>query len=591
MIYYGYGDGLKSLIAGDEWIFCVNGNSYKFNTTAIGDFEAFTSKDACLTDGRCTTEGIGYNTDAVYTSCGTNTYANGYINTVGKNIVKIVAVNNTTVSFVKSDLYVTGCFVDGSSSDACCPETNTLLNSILTAVQSMSIGDITVEVDDIEELLQTMIDNNIVCCDNTNTMLNNILSQLTTIGVDLTAVLTSLNNILLQLVDINTELDAVNVNLNTISVNQLDQTTLLTHIDTDLHTTNTTLSDILLELQKQKDFEPILLLDCDSTPYIMHRVYDQTTGTYSIVYTDTSGVAYIPSCANPVVSTDIELLTDCYEVIVPFGIYNLGDKLKRVMFVDVNTQVVIATLYFDNAGAVVAPLASDIAPCKEAITTTFDYCYKAIASTSPFYNIDDTVVVRVFVDVATDTIVDTVIFNHTQKTVVPTGDYVPSEFTDCVEEPAKDYEHRSVCFYDATAGAQCLTEHTEYMNGTVNRIFYTDNTGTEVTPIGSVCTRHIVSSQIIEINNTTDTLFVPNSTNTNHIEVQFFKENTQSNLTTIQGAFRYGGGSVRVSNYFETEDDSEISSLILRTNTEPVGYAHVYEYFVPKCINVYNYNK
>lgn len=478
----------------------------------------------------------------------------------------------------------------GGGGDACCPETNTLLNSILTAIQTISIGDITVEVDDIEELLQTMIDNNVVCCDNTNTMLNNILNQLTTIGVDLTAVLTSLNNILLQLVDINTELDTVNVNLNTISVNQLDQTTLLTHIDTDLHTTNTTLSDILLELQKQKDFEPILLLDCDGTPYIMNRVYDQTTGTYSIVYTDTAGATYVPSCANPVVSTDIELLTDCYEVIVPFGIYGLGDKLKRVMFVDVNTQVVIATLYFDNAGAVVAPLASDIAPCKEAITTTFDYCYKAIASTSPFYNIDDTVVVRVFVDVATDTIVDTVIFNHTQKTVVPTGAYVPSEFTDCVEEPAKDYEHRSVCFYDNTAGAQCLTEHTEYMNGTVNRIFYTDNTGTEVIPIGEPCRRVLLAGQIIAIDDTIDTPIVPSSTNTNHYEVQFFRENTQSNLTSMAGVFRYGMNASRLATSFETEDNEEVMNITVRANTG-TGYAHVYEYFVPKCISVHNYNK
>ena len=544
MIYNGIGNGVFNLIAGDEVIFCTGGkNTYVIATGAPASVEAFKSTDDCKVAngvGNCNLPTYEYNTSAVYTSCGANNDVLEALGVVGYKIVKIVALLDTTLTIQSSDEFVGNCWAPAVAGGACCPETNTLLQEVVDGINNIALGDIVVEVDQVEELLQTIIDDNTTCCTATN--------------ANLTA-----------------------------------QTAILSHIDTDLHTANTSLGDILLELQKQKDFEPLLLTDCDGTLYILHRVYDQSTGAYTVEYTDTTGALYTPTCANPVIVPDIGTVEDCYEVIVPFGTYVVGDKLKRVIFMNTSDQSILATVFLDGAGNIVAPANTDIRPCVEPITIQQEFCKTAITAGTG-YAVDDVVSIIITLDITNNQELSRMYFNNTTMSILAPVDYVDANFADCVDYCCANYTARRVCFYDGTVGAQCLTEHTEYLDGGVSRVFYTDNTGTEVIPVGDACTRILLASQIVAINNSTDTNFVANNANTNHIEVQFFKENTQSNLTPILGAFRYGASATKVSGSFETEDSDEISSLILRSNTDATGYAHIYEYFVPKCLSIYSYN-
>lgn len=170
------------------------------------------------------------------------------------------------------------------------------------------------------------------CCDDTNILLANIDNTLTHMDGDLHTANTSLT----------------------------DQTTLLTNIDTNI-------ASLLTEALKQKDFEPILLQDCDGTLYIMRKVYDQTSGTYAIDFVDIAGAAYVPTCANPVAASDIELIEGCFEVVNAFGGYVVGDILTRVVVYDTTTSTVLSTFFVDALGVSVNPLLTDVKPCSDAL--------------------------------------------------------------------------------------------------------------------------------------------------------------------------------------------------------------------------------
>ena len=527
MIYYGIGTGMYTLNVGDEVILCTKGiDTLEYAVNAIGDIQVDKSMDACeiqsgLDD--CNRPLYIKNDAVVYTAtCGTNTSDSGYIGVNGYNTVKITAIVATDLSIAQKDISVGNCF-QSASEGSCCPETNALLQSILTAMSSINIGDITVEVDDIEELLQTLITNEATCCATTNLALQDILTTIDAVDTNLDAVLLELQDILVELQTANTNLTTINTSVTTLDTNvntnitevitnQDEQTTLLTHIDGDLH-------DILLELQKSKDFEPIALLDCDGTLYYSYITYNQTDGTYTYNTVDTTGTAYTPTCANPVVAKDIEIITECVTVEVAFGAYNIGDILTKITVFDTSTNTVTSVMYVDYTGAIATPTApTDVALCQPAS--------------------------------------------------------IPQ------------YAQRQVCDFDSTLGQRCLTQHTEYTDGAVTNVWYTDEAGA-VTTFNGACTRQLLGSEALDLDDAT--AVIPTlPANTNHVEIQFFEADGITGLVPVNGVVRIGATST-LANTFETDINDYLNTLELYANIGTAS-AHIRYYFVPTCGANTSYN-
>ena len=231
----------------------------------------------------------------------------------------------------------------GGGGDACCPETNTLLNSILTAIQSISIGDITVEVDDIEELLQTMIDNNVSCCSETNNNLQSILSQLTTQGADISSILSTLNNQLTQLNSINTNLTIANT-----TISNIDGT--LSNIDTNVQGVITAINNLDASLSTEIQ---------DSTTAITGQIVSSTSNIITAINND---LDYVP--------TD----TVVYWTAINAGVgYAIGDLVKEETTKKYEDNILISstTVYTNmNTAGVIAPLITDLGALGGTSTTT-----------------------------------------------------------------------------------------------------------------------------------------------------------------------------------------------------------------------------
>lgn len=259
--------------------------------------------------------------------------------------VYLISDAGCTINWIRTDGNVSVDTFDTSivASNSCCPQTNTLLTDILNAVQNIDFGAVTVEVDDIEELLQTMIDNNVSCCSETNNNLQSILSQLTTQGADISSILSTLNNQLTQLNSINTNLTIANT-----TISNIDGT--LSNIDTNVQGVITAINNLDASLSTEIQ---------DSTTAITGQIVSSTSNIVTAINDD---LDYIP--------TD----TVVYWTAINAGTgYAIGDLVKEETTKKYEDNILISstTVYTNmNTAGVITPMVADLGALGGTSTTT-----------------------------------------------------------------------------------------------------------------------------------------------------------------------------------------------------------------------------
>ncbi len=259
--------------------------------------------------------------------------------------VYLISDAGCTINWIRTDGNVSVNTFDTSivASNSCCPQTNTLLTDILNAVQNIDFGAVTVEVDDIEELLQTMIDNNVSCCSETNNNLQSILSQLTTQGADISSILSTLNNQLTQLNSINTNLTIANT-----TISNIDGT--LSNIDTNVQGVIVAVNNLDASLSTEIQ---------DATNAINGQTLASSNNIITAINND---LDYVP--------TD----TVVYWTAINAGVgYAIGDLVKEETTKKYEDNVLVSTVtvYTNmNTNNTIAPLITDLGAIGGTLTAT-----------------------------------------------------------------------------------------------------------------------------------------------------------------------------------------------------------------------------
>jgi hypothetical protein len=271
------------------------------------------------------------------------------------------------------------------------------------------------------------------------TKLDQLLSQLQGLEDLLIAIDVKLGDIIVQLGEILVQLAAQTVSLASIddkltnvatTTKQDEQTTELVNIKGLLEQ----LRDIELA---EFDFEELLFADtCNANAPIIRRTF--TDG--SVEWQDTSGVPIPtpnPSCYVPIATVqEIQLVNNCYHAAIDGVDYLGGDRIQGFVFVDVLTQTVVATVYYNTrTRAIVAPsggLAADLISC-DAQGAGFEYesvnCYRAITGGAGYLENDE--ITKILVYDRNDSFALPVVRWYNQRSGLYLGTFTPANFEPC----------------------------------------------------------------------------------------------------------------------------------------------------------------
>lgn len=130
--------------------------------------------------------------------------------------------------------------------------------------------------------------------------------------------------------------------------------------------TEATLQAILAAVEDQRDFEEQIWVDSTGTFYIRRVVYDPTTGTYTVSYTNATGSVYVPvNPSTPVGSNvDYEITKQNYIATAGGTGFSINDELVEIIIVNTATNAISATIWYNATtdATISAPSLASVTP-------------------------------------------------------------------------------------------------------------------------------------------------------------------------------------------------------------------------------------
>ena len=113
--------------------------------------------------------------------------------------------------------------------------------------------------------------------------------------------------------------------------------------------TDITLQQVRDAIKAQIDIASTIWTDNSGAFYVRRDLINEGTGAITVVFTDPSGNTATPGAGlRPLASTDKDVLTDFYDVLISGTGYSVGDLLSRVAIIDINSGTPSVTAIWIN---------------------------------------------------------------------------------------------------------------------------------------------------------------------------------------------------------------------------------------------------